>query len=63
MNLLTAKEASIHLDVSTRTLWELLRRGRVACYRVGPKGGRTRFAAEDLDKYLASCRQVGERRA
>lgn len=60
--LLTLREASGRLGLSVKSLQRLVDAGKIAVYRIGPKGGYTRFAEKDLEDYLARCRKVGGKR-
>lgn len=59
--LLSYREAADRLGLSTRSLQRLVDAGRVMAYRLGPNGGRVRFAPEDLDRYVERCRKAGPR--
>jgi excisionase family DNA binding protein len=63
MTLLTSKQAGERIGLSVHSLLHLVKAGKLAVYRVGPHGGRTRFMQEDLDAYLESCRKFGSRLA
>lgn len=54
--LLTIKQAAEYLGISARTIYALASAKKVACYRVGPNGGRLQFSQVDLDAYRQSCR-------
>jgi len=51
----TPAELARYLNVTPRTVATLLARGVIPSYKVG---GNRRIAADDLDRYLASCRQA-----
>jgi excisionase family DNA binding protein len=55
-DLLKAKQAGARIGLSARTVYALAKAGKLACYRVGGKDSAVRFAPEDLDAYLTSCR-------
>jgi excisionase family DNA binding protein len=63
MTLLTSKQAGERIGLSTRSVLDLVKAGKLAVYRVGPSGGRTWFKVADLDAYLESCRKFGSRLA
>jgi excisionase family DNA binding protein len=50
----TPAELARYLNVTPRTVASMLAGGVVPSYKVG---GNRRIAAEDLDRYLARCRQ------
>lgn len=62
VELLSYREAAARLDLSTVTLRRLVEAGKVSVYRLGPSGGRVKFAPADLDRYIESCRKAGGRR-
>lgn len=55
--LLTVREAAAYLRRSRRTIWLLVRDGRLACVRGTPwlRRSRVYFRREDLDRFIASC--------
>jgi excisionase family DNA binding protein len=53
---LTVPEAAEYVRVGRATLYEMVARGQVVHYRVGPKGGLVRFKASELDVYLESVK-------
>ena len=57
--LLSIADAARYLGLCTRSVQSLVADGRLACYRIGPDGGRVRFSVADLDVYVARCRCVG----
>lgn len=63
--LLTVREVAGLLRVSQNCVYELVGRGRLACYRVGSTGrGAIRIRREDVEAYLGACRtQKGEEAA
>jgi excisionase family DNA binding protein len=61
MTLLTYQQAAERVGLSVRTLHKEVGSGRIVAHRLGPRGGRVRFAPEDLDQYLRECRKVGAR--
>lgn len=50
----TPKTLAEYLDLSERTVYDLLKRGKMPSYKVG---GARRIASEDVERYLAGCRQ------
>lgn len=60
--LMNYSEAAKYLGLSVVSVRVLVRHGKVTLYRIGPNGGTPRFKAEDLDKYVESCRKVGSNR-
>jgi excisionase family DNA binding protein len=59
VELLTTLEAAQRLDLSPRTVAALAQAGKIRCVRMGLKGGSLRFAPEDLEAYVESCRMYG----
>ena len=51
MTLITRQDAAQRLCISLRTLDELIHRGALRAYRIGPKI--IRISAEDLDAFVA----------
>ncbi len=51
--LLTCQQAADALAISTRTLWELTKRGEVPCVRLGRA---VRYAVQDLSEYVERLR-------
>ena len=54
--LLTVREVARRLNVNRSTVYELVSNGRLSCHRVGLGRGTIRVSADDLDRYLESCR-------
>lgn len=52
----TPKSLAAYLNVSERTARQLAADGRIPSYRIE---GSRRFAAEDVDRYLAQVREGG----
>jgi excisionase family DNA binding protein len=63
MELLTREQAGERIGLSPRSIDRLAADGEIAVFRLGPKGGRVRFAPEDLDDYVRRCRKFGPREA
>lgn len=61
MSLLSYQQAAERLGLSVRSLQRLVDAGRIPAHRIGPRGGRVRFDADDLETYLKRCRKVGAR--
>lgn len=55
--LLTVEDLAEYLQVSTKTIYRMLRRGRVPCYRVG---NQWRFRKETIDKWLDHEHKITE---
>ena len=55
--LLTVEDLAEYLQVSAKTVYRMLRRGRLPCYRVG---NQWRFRKEAIDKWLDHEHQVVE---
>lgn len=49
-------EVADMLKISKTAMYDLLKAGKIAHYKVGEKGGSTLIKAEDLQAYLDSCR-------
>ena len=45
------------LNVSESIVYALIDAGRLACHRIGVGRGTIRVSTEDLNAYLASCRE------
>lgn len=58
--MLSVAQAAERLGVTTESIYVLLRRGKIAHYRIGLRGGKIRIKPEDLDLYLESCRVESE---
>ena len=57
---LTPQEAADRACVSRSLIYALLRRGRLPAMRVGASGrGRWVIDADDLERFLASCKLTG----
>ena len=50
--LMTPREVEEYLQMSTTTIWRLVRDGRLRCLRVGSQ---KRFRIADVEAYLATC--------
>ena len=55
MNLLTIQEVAETMKVSDSTVRRLIRRGRLAAYKVGDRG-QLRVEERDLERYVAAQR-------
>jgi len=51
--LLTVEDLAAYLQVSTKTVYRMIRRSQLPCYRLG---NRWRFRKEEVDKWLESER-------
>ena len=54
---MTVEDVAAYLQVSTKTVYRMLRRSQLPCYRVG---SRWRFRKEDIDRWLQENRAVPE---
>lgn len=59
MRLMSIEDAATELQISIRSMRQLVADGKIAVYRIGPGGGRVRFSQEDLESYQRSCRIFG----
>lgn len=59
MTMLTASEVAKQLGISDRKIYELAASRRLASHRFG---GAVRFAQEDVDAYVKSCRVEARQR-
>lgn len=55
--LLTVEDLAEYLQLSTKTIYRMLRRGQLPCYRVG---NQWRFRRETIDTWLEDERKTGE---
>lgn len=55
--MLTVKQASVTLGVSTTCVYQLVSQGRLACHRIGLGRGAIRISESDLSAFIESCRQ------
>ena len=59
--LLTVEEVASRLRIRPRTVWELLRQGRLT--RIRPTGGRlTRLDADEVEAFIVGIREAGSRK-
>lgn len=56
MKLLTVSEVAEILRLGESTVYELVSKGKIAGFRIGPASGGIRIAQDDLDAYLTSSR-------
>lgn len=54
--MLKVNQVAEELNVSQSVVYALIDAGRLACHRIGVGRGTIRVSTEDLDAYLASCR-------
>lgn len=54
--MLKVNQVAEELNVSESIVYALIDAGRLACHRIGVGRGTIRVSNEDLDAYLASCR-------
>jgi excisionase family DNA binding protein len=57
MQLLTAEQAAQRLNISVKTVYQLVAKGLLPCVRPSPGGRTIRIHEEDLSAYLAACRR------
>jgi excisionase family DNA binding protein len=57
--MLNAAAVALQLGISRRAVYDLAKRGHLACHRLGVGGGAVRFAPDDIEAYLQSCRSAG----
>lgn len=55
MNMLTVKEASRRLRVSTATVYQLCANGSLPHVRIGIRRGTIRITEHDLDDFVKGC--------
>jgi excisionase family DNA binding protein len=55
MKRIPTKDAAAYLHVSTKTLYEWIKQGRLSRYQIGR---RVSFSQEQLDSFIESCRKV-----
>jgi excisionase family DNA binding protein len=56
MMLLKPRDVAQRLNVSLSTVYGLVESGKLACHRIGCRRGAVRVSEQDLDAYVASCR-------
>lgn len=56
--LLTVREVAERLRVSSRSVYDLVASGKLACHRIGMGRGAIRVNEGDLAAFLDSCREV-----
>jgi hypothetical protein len=54
--LLTLADAAAYLGLSMRSM-RMIGPDRLPKYKVGPRGGKVMYLREDVEAYLASCKQ------
>ena len=59
--MLTVADVAERLGVSVSLVYEIVAKGDISCYRIGPRRGAIRFEEEDVDAYLKSRRQPAAR--
>src|SRR3954454_22806006 len=57
---LTVKEAAEFLGINASSIYEMVAANLLVHHRIGPKNGRIRFKASDLDAYVESVRSGPE---
>lgn len=56
---MTVREAAERLGLHPDTVYDLIRCGRLSCYRIGLRGGRISVSEQHVTEYLASCEHTG----
>ncbi len=56
MTLLTIKEVAKILRLAESTVYQMVSKGKITGFRIGPTHGGIRVSQSDLDLYLASCK-------
>ena len=56
--MLTVKQVAERLNVSQSIIYALVDAGQIVCHRIGVGRGPIRITAEDLARYLKSCRNA-----
>ena len=54
---LTVSDTAEQLAISPREVYNLVDKGRLQAYRLGPR--LLRFHQEDIDRFIKSCRYIG----
>lgn len=54
---LTVKDVAVRLQLSESLIYRMIEQGKLPCHRVGTGRGVIRVSEEDLESYLAGCRQ------
>ncbi len=54
--MLRVKQVAEKLGISVALVYELIAKGKLACYRIGLGRGAIRFKDEDVQAYLDGCR-------
>lgn len=52
---LTIPAAADYVSVSTRTIYDEMRAGRIAAVRLGPRKGAVRITRAELDRYISEA--------
>ena len=53
--MLTVDQAAVRLNVSVKTIRDLIRTGKLGHYRIGTGRGVIRISEEALDRHLTEC--------
>jgi excisionase family DNA binding protein len=53
---LSVNDVAKELDLGRSSIYALVASGKLACYRMGPNGGRLRFKPCDLEAYVEGVR-------
>ena len=59
-HLLTIAEVAERLRIGRTTAYQLVQQGKIAAHRIGAGRGAIRISEEDLNAYLASCREQNQ---
>ena len=54
---LSVKDAAEYLGLGVSAIYQMAASGELNHYRIGPRGGKIRFKASDLEEYLAKARR------
>ncbi len=57
--MLTVKQVAARLQISLSSVYELIARGQLPAFRLGPRRGAIRVRPEDLASYLAATSITG----
>ena len=62
MKLLTVDQVAEMLSCATSTVYEMVSRGDIPGYKIGPRKGGIRIDEADVEAYVATCRIQTEER-
>jgi excisionase family DNA binding protein len=60
--MLTMAQAAERLHLSYRSVADLVKQGKIACRRLGPRGGKILLPASSVEAYWDSTLKVGNQR-